>query len=148
VFDRDGRLKHERGVTASPGVYLLGLPWLHTRGSALLGWVKDDAMHLADRIAALAARPLDGRAGRPLGVRVGDRSRRGVGGADTALDSKLPHLLRTAGLVAATSPTIVSAWRGAPDPATHREAANDGEQRPLDRPRRHDMKERTLPRKI
>jgi putative flavoprotein involved in K+ transport len=47
VFDADGRVLHERGVTASPGLYFLGLPWLHTRGSALLGWVKDDAEHVA-----------------------------------------------------------------------------------------------------
>ena len=55
VFDTDGRLAHERGVTASPGLYLLGMPWQHTRGSALLGWVKDDAQYIADQIAALAS---------------------------------------------------------------------------------------------
>jgi putative flavoprotein involved in K+ transport len=32
-------------------LYFLGLTWQHTRGSALLGWVKDDAQFLADRIA-------------------------------------------------------------------------------------------------
>lgn len=53
VFDPDGRLVHERGVTASPGLYFLGLPWQHTRGSALLGWVKDDAEHLARQIGGL-----------------------------------------------------------------------------------------------
>jgi putative flavoprotein involved in K+ transport len=51
VFDSDRRLVHVRGVTASPGLYFLGLPWQHTRGSALLGWVKDDARHIADAIA-------------------------------------------------------------------------------------------------
>jgi putative flavoprotein involved in K+ transport len=54
VFDGAGRLVHDRGVTASPGLYFLGLPWQHTRGSALLGWVKDDAEHLAHRIGATA----------------------------------------------------------------------------------------------
>ncbi|HSD81247.1 MAG TPA: hypothetical protein VLB47_11310, partial [Solirubrobacteraceae bacterium] len=54
VFDSDGRLVHERGVTASPGLYFLGLPWQHTRGSALLGWVRDDAEFIAQRIAAFA----------------------------------------------------------------------------------------------
>jgi putative flavoprotein involved in K+ transport len=54
VFDADGRLVHRRGVTASPGLYFLGLPWQHTRGSALLGWVKDDARYIADQIATLA----------------------------------------------------------------------------------------------
>jgi putative flavoprotein involved in K+ transport len=51
VFDDDGRVLHRRGVTASPGLYFLGLPWQHTRGSALLGWVKDDAEHIAGEIA-------------------------------------------------------------------------------------------------
>jgi putative flavoprotein involved in K+ transport len=51
VFGADGRVEHRRGVTAVPGLYFLGLPWLHTRGSALLGWVKDDASYIAERIA-------------------------------------------------------------------------------------------------
>jgi putative flavoprotein involved in K+ transport len=54
IFDAAGRLQHERGVTATPGLYFLGLPWQHTRGSALLGWVKDDAAHLAERIGSRA----------------------------------------------------------------------------------------------
>jgi putative flavoprotein involved in K+ transport len=41
-------------VTAVPGLYFLGLPWLHTRGSALLGWVKDDAQFIASEIARAA----------------------------------------------------------------------------------------------
>jgi putative flavoprotein involved in K+ transport len=52
VFDDVRRLVHERGVTASPGLYFLGLPWQHTRGSALLGWVQHDAEHVARHIAA------------------------------------------------------------------------------------------------
>jgi putative flavoprotein involved in K+ transport len=50
VFDARGGVVHQRGVTASPGLYFLGLPWQHTRGSALLGWVKDDAEYLAEQI--------------------------------------------------------------------------------------------------
>ena len=34
---------------------MLGLAWQYTRGSALLGWVKDDAQFIAQRIAARAA---------------------------------------------------------------------------------------------
>jgi putative flavoprotein involved in K+ transport len=56
VFDDTGRVVHRRGVTAAPGLYFLGLPWQHTRGSALLGWVKDDAAFIAQRIAELADR--------------------------------------------------------------------------------------------
>jgi putative flavoprotein involved in K+ transport len=50
VFDPDGRLRHRRGVTDMPGLYFLGLTWQHTRGSALIGWVKDDAAFIAARI--------------------------------------------------------------------------------------------------
>ena len=52
VFDQHGRLVHRRGVTDSPGLYFLGLTWQHTRGSALLGWVKDDAEFIASQISA------------------------------------------------------------------------------------------------
>ena len=54
IFGADGHLVHERGVTASPGLYFIGLPWQHTRGSALLGWVKDDAEYVARQISAMA----------------------------------------------------------------------------------------------
>jgi putative flavoprotein involved in K+ transport len=47
-----GRVVHRRGVTKIPGLYFLGLSWQHTRGSALLGFVNDDAAYLADQIAA------------------------------------------------------------------------------------------------
>ncbi|HEY6606136.1 MAG TPA: NAD(P)/FAD-dependent oxidoreductase [Gaiellaceae bacterium] len=51
VFDPDGRLRHRRGVTDVAGLYFLGLTWQHTRGSALLGWVKDDAEFVAQQIS-------------------------------------------------------------------------------------------------
>ena len=54
VFDHEARVRHQRGVTEVPGLYLLGLLWQHTRGSALLGWVKDDAQFIAQRIDAFA----------------------------------------------------------------------------------------------
>ena len=53
VLDADARLVHRRGVTAVPGLYFLGLTWQWTRGSALIGWVKDDAAFLVERIAAV-----------------------------------------------------------------------------------------------
>jgi putative flavoprotein involved in K+ transport len=52
VFDSQGEVVQERGVTATPGLYFLGLPWQHTRGSALLGWVKDDAQYLTQHISS------------------------------------------------------------------------------------------------
>ena len=54
VFGADGRVVHRRGVTEVPGLYFLGLPWQYTRGSALLGWVKDDAEYIAAEIAERA----------------------------------------------------------------------------------------------
>ena len=47
---RDGKVVHRRGVTDVPGLYFVGLSWQHTRGSALLGFVNDDAAYLAGRI--------------------------------------------------------------------------------------------------
>jgi putative flavoprotein involved in K+ transport len=60
----EGQVIHRRGVTEIPGLYFLGLTWQHTRGSALLGFVGDDAAYLAGLITstdratqAAAARP-------------------------------------------------------------------------------------------
>jgi putative flavoprotein involved in K+ transport len=55
VRDDDGRLRHSRGATDVPGLYFLGLSWQHTRGSALLGWVGEDAEFIAGQIAARAS---------------------------------------------------------------------------------------------
>ena len=50
IFDDRHRVVHRRGVTDSPGLYFLGLSWQYTRGSALIGWVGDDAAYIADQI--------------------------------------------------------------------------------------------------
>ena len=48
-----------------PRLVLLGMPWQHTRGSALLGWVKDDAAHIARHIRPVNAKaPRSGAFGR------------------------------------------------------------------------------------
>jgi len=54
----DGRIAHRRGVSSEPGLFFLGLPWQHTRGSALLGFVHEDAAWLAGRLR-LPGAPLD-----------------------------------------------------------------------------------------
>jgi putative flavoprotein involved in K+ transport len=51
AFDNQGRPKHERGVSAEPGIYFLGLPWQSRRGSSFLWGVWHDARYLADQIA-------------------------------------------------------------------------------------------------
>src|SRR5262245_1746997 len=52
VFDEAGRPRHRRGITDVDGLHFLGLTWQHTRGSALIGWVKDDAEFISEQIAA------------------------------------------------------------------------------------------------
>jgi putative flavoprotein involved in K+ transport len=69
VFDEHGRIVHERGATESPGLYFLGLSWQHTRGSALIGWVGDDAAYVADAIETF--RPTAGTTGLTEPVRLG-----------------------------------------------------------------------------
>ena len=61
---RDGQVAHRRGVTDVPGLYFLGLPWQHTRGSALLGFVHEDAAYLAGLITS-HARAATAAASRP-----------------------------------------------------------------------------------
>jgi putative flavoprotein involved in K+ transport len=51
AFDAQGRPKHQRGVSAEPGIYFLGLPWQSRRASSFIWGVWHDAKHLADRIA-------------------------------------------------------------------------------------------------
>jgi len=50
VFTGRGSPSHIRGVTAVPGLYFLGLPWLHTWGSGRFASVARDASYLADHI--------------------------------------------------------------------------------------------------
>ncbi|MFT7555292.1 MAG: putative flavoprotein involved in K+ transport [Planctomycetota bacterium] len=51
AFDAAGKPSHERGVSAEPGIYFLGLPWLSRRGSSFIWGVWHDAKYLADQIA-------------------------------------------------------------------------------------------------
>lgn len=51
AFDEDGRPNHQRGVSAEPGIYFLGLPWLSCRASSFIWGVWHDAKYLADHIA-------------------------------------------------------------------------------------------------
>lgn len=50
AFDGEGHPTHNRGVTAVPGLYFLGLPWQHTWGSGRFASVARDAAFLADQI--------------------------------------------------------------------------------------------------
>ncbi|WP_419728745.1 MSMEG_0569 family flavin-dependent oxidoreductase [Lichenicola sp.] len=54
VTGPDGRPTHHRGVTPLPGLYFLGLPWLHSWGSGRMSGVGRDAAYLSERIVALS----------------------------------------------------------------------------------------------
>jgi putative flavoprotein involved in K+ transport len=51
AFDEKGKPKHQRGVSAEPGIYFLGLPWQSRRGSSFIWGVWHDAKFLADHIS-------------------------------------------------------------------------------------------------
>ena len=52
VLDPHGEIEHHRGVTDEPGLYALGLRFLHRRDSHFLGGVGRDATYIAEHIAA------------------------------------------------------------------------------------------------
>jgi putative flavoprotein involved in K+ transport len=52
ALDGNEHLRHVRGITPVTGLYVLGQPWQHTAGSALLGFVSADAAYLAAHITA------------------------------------------------------------------------------------------------
>lgn len=51
AFDKEGKPKHERGISAEAGIYFLGLPWQSRRGSSFIWGVWHDAKFLADQIS-------------------------------------------------------------------------------------------------
>jgi putative flavoprotein involved in K+ transport len=51
-FEPNGRPIHDRGISAVPGLYFLGLPWLSRRASPFIWGVWHDAAFLAGHIAA------------------------------------------------------------------------------------------------
>lgn len=52
LFNPDGRIIHHRGVTNVKGLYFIGLPWQHRRGSALLQGVGFDAEFIINHLNA------------------------------------------------------------------------------------------------
>ncbi len=50
VLDRKGRIRHDGGVVAAPGLYLLGMQFLRRRKSALIDGAGDDARDLSDHL--------------------------------------------------------------------------------------------------
>jgi putative flavoprotein involved in K+ transport len=82
IFDADGRLRHRRGVTDVHGLYFLGLTWQHTRGSALIGFIKDDAEFIAAKIAGYRKSTRHAQAGTPAGAGAAREARSSERSAD------------------------------------------------------------------
>jgi putative flavoprotein involved in K+ transport len=60
VFDRKGMIRHDGGIVALPGMYLMGIQFMRRRKSALIDGAGDDACDLSAHLACY----LDGRADR------------------------------------------------------------------------------------
>ena len=56
VLDRKGRSRHDGGVVAAPGMYVLGLPFMRRRKSSFIDGAGDDAADLAAHLAQNLAR--------------------------------------------------------------------------------------------
>ncbi|HUH00774.1 MAG TPA: NAD(P)-binding domain-containing protein [Kofleriaceae bacterium] len=52
VLDRKGQLRHDGGVVSSAGMYVMGLPFLRRRKSALIDGAAADARDLSDHLVA------------------------------------------------------------------------------------------------
>lgn len=50
VFNRDGVLKHDRGIVDAPGLYVLGLPFLRRRKSSFIHGAEDDVRDLSTHL--------------------------------------------------------------------------------------------------
>jgi putative flavoprotein involved in K+ transport len=57
IFDEWGYPEHDWGVTEHPGLYAVGLPWLHSLASSVSAGVGPDAAHVAEHIAGRLGRP-------------------------------------------------------------------------------------------
>jgi len=55
VLDRKGKLIHDGGVVASPGLYTLGLTFLRKRKSSFIHGAQDDATHITQHLSAYLA---------------------------------------------------------------------------------------------
>ena len=51
VFDRKGRIRHNGGVVAAPGLYVMGLPFMRRRKSSFIDGAGDDAADLAAHLS-------------------------------------------------------------------------------------------------
>jgi putative flavoprotein involved in K+ transport len=51
VLDRKGRIRHDGGIVAAPGMYVMGLPFMRRRKSSFIDGACDDAADLAAHLS-------------------------------------------------------------------------------------------------
>ncbi len=51
MLDAKGQIRHDGGVAESPGLYVMGLPFLRKRKSSLIDGVGDDARDLSAHLS-------------------------------------------------------------------------------------------------
>ena len=73
MLDRKGRVVHDGGVTAAPGLYLIGMPFLRRRKSSLIDGAAPDAAELTAHLAAYLDTIAAGHPRPPLAQGVVDR---------------------------------------------------------------------------
>ena len=78
VFDRKGRLVHDGGIVAAPGLYVMGLPLMRRRKSSFIYGAEDDARDITAHLADFLARR---RGGNPAYATAGEL--RAAAGAST-----------------------------------------------------------------
>ena len=52
VLDRKGQVHHDGGVVETPGMYVMGIPFLRRRKSSLIDGAGDDARDLSAHLAS------------------------------------------------------------------------------------------------
>jgi putative flavoprotein involved in K+ transport len=55
ILDRKGMVRHDGGVAAAPGIYLMGTPFMRRRKSTLIDGAGDDARELSAHLASYLA---------------------------------------------------------------------------------------------
>jgi putative flavoprotein involved in K+ transport len=58
VLDRKGMIKHDGGVADSPGIYVLGMPFLRKRKSSFIHGAEDDARRVTRHLARFLGKGL------------------------------------------------------------------------------------------
>lgn len=58
VMDRKGRIRHDGGAVASPGMYVLGLAFLRRRKSSFIHGAEDDVLDLSNHLESYLAAPV------------------------------------------------------------------------------------------